>query len=283
MSLVREGPLERAAHHGKRAVLGWLRQARWIAERGAPPVIATRPAVRIHALRVAIARGDGDPRLEAGKRHNLRLAAPAFDGLALTPARPLSFWRALGPTTAARGFRAGIEVRGGCVVPSLGGGLCLLSNALFTVAVELGWPILERHGHSIALAEPRALDATVAWPHVDLRIAPRTGRAVLAVRVDDDALVVEVWAAAPARAQVAVVVEEAREEDRDGARWRRLRVRRRVVDRAVIEDRVIVDDVKRVLAPAHGALRTCLSCDEVACATGAIARARVGSSLRVVR
>ena len=31
-------------------------------------------------------------------------------------------------------------------MPSIGGGICLVSNALFAMAVRVGWSILERHG-----------------------------------------------------------------------------------------------------------------------------------------
>src|SRR5262249_5074518 len=143
--------------------------------------------------RIPLARAAADPALEAGKRTNVALAAPAFDGVVLAPSRPLSFWRALGRPAEEAGFRAGVEILGGCLVPSIGGGLWLLSKALFAMAARLGWTILERHGHSAEVAlrapgEPWGLDATVLWPHLDLRIAPRAGKARLAMVVRGDHL-----------------------------------------------------------------------------------------------
>ncbi len=115
-----------------------------------------------------------------------------------------------------------MELRAGCAVPAIGGGLCLLSNALFALAVELGWEILERHGHSMALADPHALDATVAYPYVDLRIAPRRGTAVLAVAVRGDVLVVAAHGdAEPPRVELD-------REQREDAASRDTRIRRRV-------------------------------------------------------
>lgn len=273
MSLRTEGPLALALRRAKVALHGVRRRARWHVEGWPAPRLGERPAVLGWRRAIGLAGPSGDARLEAGKRHNLRLAAVAFDGVELAPDRPLSFWRTLGPASAARGFRPGLEVRGGCVVPSVGGGLCALSNALFAMAAELGWDVLERHGHSVALADPRALDATVAWPHVDLRIAPRHGRAVLGVRVERDALVVEAWLArAPA-----VAVELAIEDARDDGDRRLLRVRRRVVDGDRVDERVLIDDAKRILPPAPGtALRTCLTCGETACPTGRRERAQIG-------
>ena len=62
------------------------------------------------------------------------------------------------------GFVAGRELREGCMVSSIGGGLCQLSNALYAAALEAGCEIVERHAHSKvvpgSLAE-RGLDATV--------------------------------------------------------------------------------------------------------------------------
>ena len=273
MSLRTEGPVALALRRVKVALHGVRRRARWYVEAWPAPALAERPAVLGFRRAVGLAGLADDARLEAGKRHNLRLAAVAFDGVEVTPARPLSFWRTLGPATAARGFRPGLEVRGGCVVPSVGGGLCALSNALFAMAAELGWDVLERHGHSVALADPRALDATVAWPHVDLRIAPRHGRAVLAVRVERDALVVEAWLDRAPAATVELAIEDAR----DRGDLRLLRVRRRVIDGDRVDDRVLVDDAKRIVAPVPGvALRTCLTCGETACPTGRRERARLG-------
>jgi vancomycin resistance protein VanW len=251
------GPLDLAIRRFKVAAHQVRRFGRWLVEPGfvAPERVAPEGPVAL-SLRVPIARAGADARLEAGKRHNVRLAAAAFHGAIITPDRPLSFWRALGPATEARGFAWGMELRSGCAVPAIGGGLCLLSNALFALAVELGWEVLERHGHSMALGDPSALDATVAFPHVDLRIAPRTGTAILDVGVRGDVLVVAARHAAPK-----LRVELERQQYDDGA-VRDTRIRRRVWrELELVEDRVIVDDHQRIPT----ALRTCLDCNETAC------------------
>ena len=111
-------------------------------------------------------------KLTAGKVHNLRVAARRLDGLLIPQGAVFSFWRALGRPSRARGYAAGRELREGCMVASVGGGLCQLSNALYAAALEAGLPILERHAHSRivpgSLAE-RGLDATVFWNYLDLR------------------------------------------------------------------------------------------------------------------
>ena len=66
--------------------------------------------------------------LTAGKVENLRIAARAFHGLEIPPGGVLSFWRQLGRTTRRKGFHSGRELREGCIVPAIGGGLCQLSG-----------------------------------------------------------------------------------------------------------------------------------------------------------
>jgi vancomycin resistance protein VanW len=252
------GPLALALRRAKLGLVQARRVARWIREPAAfaPPARTTPSGPIVYQRRIPIARTGADARLEAGKRHNVRLAATAFHGVAIAPDHPLSFWRTLGAATAARGFSWGMELRSGCAVPAIGGGLCLVSNALFAIAMELGWQILERHGHSLALADPGALDATVAFPHVDLRIAPRSGTASLAMAVHGDVLVVAVHHDAP------LPQVELERSQREHGGTRDTQIRRRVwADGALVEDRVVVADRQRI----PYVLRTCLDCGETAC------------------
>lgn len=281
----------------------------------------------LHACDVPLHRHDSaaDPVLELGKRHNVALAAPYFDGLELAPDRPFSFWRALGRITRARGFRHGMELRGGCIVPALGGGICLLSNALFRMACELGWTILERHGHTLDATPPTTMtpseppgmtasvvpagscaasrpdragrapadlgdapgdgraaanssaddsaipwgmDATVFWPHVDLRFAPRHGRVRLDVAVVGDVLRIAARSDRPGP-DIAVTLES--REDRvvhSGAGSRRhnrivRRIECRSTGRALARD-VVAENQKRLL-DTHARQRSCLTCDQHQC------------------
>lgn len=215
------------------------------------------------------AEGHGDAALEAGKRTNVTLAAPAFDGLVVAPERPLSFWRALGRATERRGYTWGRELRGGCVVPTIAGGLCLLSNALFEAAARAGWRIHERHGHSMEAIAPAAgtvpLDATVAWPDVDLVVAPMHGPARLSVGVDEDVLRVAIFTAGPSVERIELSHQETIVE-RAGERWRSLRVSRRRLDSAgaVVATEEIARTDRRILEAGESG-KTCLTCGEVSC------------------
>jgi vancomycin resistance protein VanW len=165
-----------------------------------------------------------------------------------------------------------MELRGGCVVPAVGGGLCLLSNALFRAAAELGWTIVERHGHTIeavpSMAQPWGVDATLAWPYVDLRYALPAGdpAARLHVRVVDDVVEVQVWSAAPIERTVTITAVDDRVDVIDGERVRCNRIVRRIVaaDGAVTES-TIAENAKRLLAPADLG-RNCLTCGLEECA-----------------
>lgn len=213
------------------------------------------------------------PVFEAGKRHNVSMAAPALDGLLLDPDETFSFWRAVGAPTAARGFEIGMELRGGCVIPSVGGGICLLTNTLFRLAVETGATIVERHGHSLAAVPPLpgetwGLDATAAFPHLDLRFRPAMPMR-LVIEVDGDVLVVAACAAEPPAGRVAVAVEgEQVRLDHDGhqVRSNRLRRARYAADGTLMGEEVVAENRKRII-PVADARRSCLTCDEIDCHT----------------
>uniref|UniRef100_UPI0027DB3437 VanW family protein n=1 Tax=Variovorax sp. E3 TaxID=1914993 RepID=UPI0027DB3437 len=150
----------------------------------------------------------------------------------------LSFWRQLGRPAAWRGFVVGRELREGCVVPTLAGGLCQLSNALATVAARAGFELVEHHGHTARIeqadaADGDAVDATVFWNYVDLKLRAKHAWR-LEVELTDSELVLRIRARAPsASAALPVVLRRANEEEGT--------------------------------SPALPLARGCLSCDQTAC------------------
>lgn len=110
--------------------------------------------------------------LLAGKVHNLRLAVKNINNLEIPANAVFSFWKNVGRASRRRGFVAGRELREGCIIPTLGGGLCQLSNALYTAALASGFEIVERRAHTLVVAGSLAesgRDATVFWNYIDLR------------------------------------------------------------------------------------------------------------------
>ncbi len=178
--------------------------------------------------------------LVAGKVHNLRRAAPAFHAIEVPAHATFSFWQQLGRATAARGFVWGREVREGCVTPAIAGGICQLSNAIYTAALQAGLTVHERHGHTarVEQADRSALhDATVLWKHIDLRLAAEQAWR-LEVHMDAEQLRVAIRSAQPLAASAAPAPSET-----PTAVGRRIAIH----------------------AQSSGPARGCLTCDETQC------------------
>ncbi len=129
--------------------------------------------------------------LQAGKVQNLRLAARMLNGLVVPPGQVFSFWANVGRATRRRGFVQGRELREGCVIPNIGGGLCQISNALYDTALQAGAEIVERHAHSrqVPGASFAGRDATVFWNYVDLRFRTDGGLRITVELSADELLV----------------------------------------------------------------------------------------------
>ncbi len=278
------------AHESR--VSGWVRrgktsllQARRLAEWTARPKDWSRPALAppeeefphlLYARAIPIARSDdaAHPLLETGKRENLKLAAPRFDGLLLEPGQILSFWRVLGRAETSTGYRHGMALSSGCIVPSVGGGLCLLTNALFEAAAHLGWAIHERWGHTLQAVpahpgELWGLDATVFWPHVDLRVAPVDQAVRLGVRVEGAGLLLSVRAkeARKERCELSAI-NEASEPSAEGV-IRTNQIRRQTFDLETgthLHDEIIAENRRTMLTP-QTQRRNCLTCRETTCSS----------------
>ena len=133
--------------------------------------------------------------LELGKVQNLRVAAAAVDGVVITPGETFSFWRAAGRPSRGNGYVVGRELRNGCMIPSVGGGICQLTNALSRITHAAGMEIVERHSHTVhppGFFIDDVTDATVFWNYVDfrfrspvpVRIGVRLTESNLVVRLD---------------------------------------------------------------------------------------------------
>lgn len=110
--------------------------------------------------------------LIAGKIQNLRIAVRSLNGLEIAAGDVFSFWKQVGRAIRRRGFVKGRELREGCIIPNVGGGLCQISNALYDAALKANFEIVERHAHSQVIAGSLAetgRDATVFWNYIDLR------------------------------------------------------------------------------------------------------------------
>jgi hypothetical protein len=110
--------------------------------------------------------------LTAGKAENLRIAVRKINGIELDANQVFSFWKYIGNPNRLKGYVLGREIREGCIVPTIAGGLCQLSNALYDAALKAGFTIIERHKHTRVIKGSLAeqdRDATVKWNYIDLR------------------------------------------------------------------------------------------------------------------
>lgn len=144
-------------------------------------------------------REDRERAFEDGKIQNLKVACEKLNRLEFKAGEIFSFWKSLGPAWSSRGYVIGREIREGCLIPTIGGGLCQISGSLFEAASQAQFEIVERHKHSRRLPGVEyvaARDATVFWNYVDLRFRATT-HFVLKTRLHEDALIVEIWAQKP--------------------------------------------------------------------------------------
>jgi len=110
--------------------------------------------------------------LTAGKIENLRISAKKLHRLEMKANETFSFWKHIGNPNFGKGYVIGREIREGCIVPTIAGGLCQLSNALYDAALKANFDIVERHKHTKVIKGSLAeqdRDATVKWNYIDLR------------------------------------------------------------------------------------------------------------------
>lgn len=106
---------------------------------------------------------------------NVEIAATAIDGRTVAPYDTFSFNDAVGERSEDRGFRPGLMFCSGQVITGIGGGVCIVSTALYNTVVNAGYQIIERSPHSGAVryAAP-GLDAAVVYGYMDLRFKNNT-------------------------------------------------------------------------------------------------------------
>ena len=155
--------------------------------------------------------------LQQNKIANLLIAAKAIDGATISPGESFSFWRLVGRTSRRKGYVPGMTIVDGRLAVTAGGGLCQLSNALYWVALHLGFSISERHRHSFDCfpdsyrSVPFGAGATVNYNYVDLRFRNAGEEAYqLRASLDDEYLYIEAFADRTPRYRFRVVEENHR-------------------------------------------------------------------------
>jgi len=108
---------------------------------------------------------------QAGRAQNVARAAERIDGTVMMPSQHISFNERVGPRRIDNGFAAAGEIYKGEMRMGVGGGTCQVASTFHAAAFMAGLQVVERSPHSRPSGYIAAgLDATVAYPHVDLKM-----------------------------------------------------------------------------------------------------------------
>lgn len=119
--------------------------------------------------------------------HNVALMAEILDLRLVLAGETFSFNNAVGPRTPERGFREGLAISGGLMIPSIGGGVCQVATTLYDAAFAMGLSIGQRVNHSFYISHyGLGMDAAVSWGGPDLSFTNNTDHPLL-IRATADA------------------------------------------------------------------------------------------------
>jgi vancomycin resistance protein YoaR len=160
------------AHAAERALRGGEPRVpialRTIAPRATQAMVATIDRSQVVARYQTRFAYLGD---QAGRAQNIRRASEAVDGMVLLPGEVVSFNAVVGPRSLDNGFARAGEIYKGEMRMGVGGGTCQVASTLYSAAFFGAVDVVERSPHSRPSGYvPLGLDATVAYPHVDLKL-----------------------------------------------------------------------------------------------------------------
>lgn len=139
-----------------------------IAPRASTAVVATLDMSKIlstYSTRYGYVGG------QAGRAQNVARAAAGVDGVVLLPGEMMSFNAEVGPRSTENGFTTAPEIFKGEMREGIGGGTCQAASTLHAAAYLGGFDVVDRINHSRPSGYiPMGLDATVVYPHVDLKV-----------------------------------------------------------------------------------------------------------------
>lgn len=91
--------------------------------------------------------GNTEMELQENKAVNLSLSTPKVNGILIRPGEVFSFWRLVGNTTAAKGYKEGVTISNFHTKPGVGGGLCQFTNLIHWMILHTPLTIVEHHHH----------------------------------------------------------------------------------------------------------------------------------------
>ena len=102
---------------------------------------------------------------------NIHLAADLLNN-SIIPANGgvWSFNKTAGECNEEKGFLEAHAIAGNTLIDEIGGGICQVATTVFNAVYEAGYPIVERHNHTIYFSSyPQGRDAAISWPSPDLK------------------------------------------------------------------------------------------------------------------
>lgn len=128
-------------------------------------IYLTRPAPDVISSYSASLEG-----LTKYQKKNICLSARRINNIYVNPGDFFSFNKYVGPRTIQNGFHPAKALYERGVIESTGGGICLISSALYNSLVRAGLKITERKPHTnLIRSMPYGMDATVWYGINDLK------------------------------------------------------------------------------------------------------------------
>lgn len=121
-----------------------------------------------------------DMEYQINKVHNLKLAAKTIDKLIIKPSETFSFWQLVRFADRYQPYKTGLNLVGGKIMSTYGGGLCQISTMLYWMFLHTPLTIVERHGHAVEAFPsttkdlPEGTDATIGEGWLDLKVKNNT-------------------------------------------------------------------------------------------------------------
>lgn len=111
---------------------------------------------------------------------NIQRAASEIINFLVLPGETFSYNEVIGPANKAGGYKEATIIVNGKFVPGYGGGVCQLSSHIYWGVLKANLEVVQRRNHGRAVAYmPLGLDATVAYPYLDLKFRNNTPYGVI--------------------------------------------------------------------------------------------------------
>jgi vancomycin resistance protein YoaR len=126
---------------------------------------------------------------------NVGTAANYIDGKILLPGEIFSMNDTIKQRTPQNGYVTGIRIENGRFIEDLGGGVSIITTAMWTAAFYAGLEAIEQRAHSIWIPRyQEGIEATVMWGSLDLKFKNSLDNGILMkTKVEPDGVVITLY------------------------------------------------------------------------------------------